>query len=98
MNREEFAASLEMAKPAADFTPWLKALWHDAKGEWEIAHDTIQDLSDPYSAWIHAYLHRKEGDIYNADFWYVRAGKTRPNETFATEWKEILDELIEVRI
>lgn len=95
MTLEAFRNSLDQDKPLDNFTPYLRSLWYDAKGHWELAHDVVDKLADPYSAWIHAYLHRKEGDVVNADYWYVRAGKSRPSETFAKEWEMIASELLE---
>jgi hypothetical protein len=69
--------------------PFLLALWHDAKGNWEKAHDLIQDMDEPDGAWVHAYLHRKEGDEGNARYWYSRAGKKLSNLSLAAEWDEL---------
>lgn len=55
------------------FSPLLQALWYDVHGDWDKAHDLTQDLETPDGAWLHAYLHRKEGDLFNADYWYRRA-------------------------
>jgi hypothetical protein len=66
----------------------------DAKGEWGKAHVLIQDVTDKKAAWIHAYLHRKEGDIFNADYWYHRADKKRPDISLEKEWEEIAEELL----
>ena len=90
---EQFYESLQKPEPPGVLNPWLKALWLDAKGEWEEAHREIQDLPDRDSAWIHAYLHRKEGDLFNANYWYRRAGKKRPSHSLQEEWQEILTEL-----
>ena len=70
------------------------ALWYDAKEDWEKAHELIQDIEDKNAAWIHAYLHRKEGDIWNADYWYRRAGKKRPDASLQNEWEQIATELL----
>ncbi len=73
---------------------YLQALWHEAKGNWDQAHATVQDLPDQTAAWIHAYLHRQEGDTWNADYWYRRAGKHRPALTLQEEWEQIARELL----
>jgi len=73
---------------------YLRSLWFDAKGNWEKAHHIIQDIEDKTAAWIHAYLHRKEGDIGNADYWYTRAGRKRPTLTLEQEWESIVKELL----
>ena len=70
---------------------YLNALWYDAKGEWDKAHEMVQDIDDNNASWIHAYLHRKEGDTANADYWYSRAGKKRPSLSLEKEWEEIVD-------
>lgn len=73
---------------------YLQALWHDGTGNWKIAHDLIDQLTDQRSAHIHAYLHRKEGDIWNADYWYKKAGKTRPEVSLAEEWEMLVKEYL----
>ena len=89
-----FKTSLSGNEPPEAVSPYLKALWYDAKGNWELAHQIIQELEDKQAAWIHAYLHRKEGDVGNADYWYRRAGKTRPALTLAAEWEQIAAAMI----
>ncbi len=89
MTFEEFNKSLSLKDPPDEFPVYLKALWYDANGDWENAHRTIQDISDDTAAWIHAYLHRKEGDIGNADYWYRRGERKRPTVTLQEEWKDI---------
>lgn len=92
MTIETFEASFAQGKPPADSSIYLQALWYDANNNWEQAHTLIQDLeTDTIAAWIHAYLHRKEGDTWNADYWYRRAGRKRPAGTLAEEWKTIVD-------
>jgi hypothetical protein len=86
---EDFLNSLSLAQPPANMTPHLQAMWHDRLGDWDAAHNCIQDLPDEKSAHIHAYLHRKEGDIWNADYWYRRAGCRRPSVSLEDEWEQI---------
>ena len=69
---------------------YLQALWFDAKGNWEEAHGLIQDVAGEKAAWIHAYLHRKEGDVWNADYWYSKAGKIRPSISLVNEWENLV--------
>ena len=69
--------------------PYLKALEEDQKGNWEAAHELVQDLSTPEAAWIHAYLHRKEGDPSNARYWYNRADKTFFEGSLESEWQAL---------
>ena len=90
MTFQEFDKSLSSSQPPSSFSPHLAALWYDGKGDWEKAHQVIQDIEDNSATWIHAYLHRKEGDISNADYWYRRTGKTRPSLSLDQEWKELV--------
>ena len=69
---------------------YLKALWYDKKGNWEKAHKIAQDINDRHGSWIHAYLHRKEGDDLNASYWYHRAGKSMPAGTLNEEWENLV--------
>ena len=94
MNVSSFKESLLGIEPPQNSSVYLKALWYDAKGEWGTAHKLIQDVEDKNASWIHAYLHRKEGDTSNADYWYSRAGKKRPPGSFEKEWEEIAGALI----
>jgi hypothetical protein len=91
---EDFLASLSLAEPPA-LAPALRALWFDGKGDWDLAHKCVDELSDADSMWAHAYLHRKEGDQWNADYWYRRAGRARHKGSLAEEWREIAAALIE---
>lgn len=75
MDWNEFQRSLADTEPPSGLTPALEALWLDGKGNWEAAHDRLQGQNDADGAWVHAYLHRKEGDLPNAGYWYRRAGQ-----------------------
>lgn len=75
MSFEEFLAA---PAPSADASAGLQALWHDAHGAWERAHELVQDHPSSVASWVHAYLHRREGDEANAGYWYARAGKKPP--------------------
>lgn len=77
----EFKKSIIEGTLPPDLPKHLQALWHDRKGDWATAHDLIDQLKDQSSAHVHAYLHRKEGDLWNADYWYNRAGQKRPGTT-----------------
>ena len=94
MNLHDFKETLLGNSPPDGVSDHLKALWFDAKDDWENAHVLIQDVSDKNAAWIHAYLHRKEGDISNADYWYSRAGKRRPDISLEKEWEQIAGALL----
>ena len=89
-----FKQSTAADSPPQDASIYLQALWYDARGDWEKAHTLIQDVEDKDAAWIHAYLHRKEGDNGNADYWYRRAGKNRPPLSLENEWEQIVTTLI----
>ena len=89
MTLQEFIDSLNSASEPKGIRPFLLALWNDAKGNWSEAHAIVQEIDDPDAAWIHAYLHRKEGDEFNAKFWYNLAGKKFPKGTLQEEWEEI---------
>lgn len=81
----------DTATPPEELTPELQVLFHSKQGNWESAHDIAQDLPGTNGAWLHAFLHREEGDLWNADYWYQNAGKTTPNEDFSLEkeWKSL---------
>ena len=72
---ESFVYSLEGGGPPASATPMLRAVWHGLRGEWDAAHELAQAQDDAEGAWVHAWLHRMEGDLGNADYWYRRAGR-----------------------
>ena len=90
-----FKASLSGAAPASDLGPPLAGLWWAAKGDWERAHRIVQDDPSREAAWVHAYLHRVEGDLGNAAYWYRRAGQPTANDTLQAEWERIASALIE---
>ena len=80
--------------PASLASDHLRALWHDLNGDWDTAHNIVQQMFDLEAMWIHAYLHRKEPDIWNARYWYRNACKTYPGEIdFDAEAEEILTAL-----
>jgi hypothetical protein len=73
------------------FSVELEALWYDGKGDWDKSHEVIQDVNTKNAAWIHAYLHRKEGDVGNAQYWYSKAGKTMPGVGLNDEWLSLVE-------
>lgn len=87
---QNFKNSIQSDEFPADAPPHIQALWHDERGDWKKAHSLIDHLEDPISSHIHAYLHRKEGDIWNADYWYRKAGKSRPNVSLEKEWEHLV--------
>ncbi|MFT3704261.1 MAG: hypothetical protein QM802_17975 [Agriterribacter sp.] len=94
MEFENFKNSLVNNTPPQALSAYLHALWYDGKGDWNKAHDIIQDIEDNKGAWIHAYLHRKEGDNGNARYWYSRAHKNFPSVSLEQEWEGIVRELL----
>jgi hypothetical protein len=91
----DFKASLSNAAPASNLEPPLAALWWAAKGNWDAAHKIVQDEDDANSAWVHAYLHRLEGDLGNAGYWYRQAGQPVAKGELESEWERIVSILIE---
>jgi hypothetical protein len=89
-----FMASLDGAAPAPVLNAPLKGLWWAAKGDWDQAHRIVQDDDTSEAAWVHAYLHRVEGDLGNAGYWYRRAGKPIAKDSLDTEWERIAATLL----
>ena len=94
MKLKEFKESVANQTPPTGISLVLQALWHEAKGDWDAAHDLLQKQNDRTGAWVHAYLHRKEGDNSNAAYWYSRAGRTLPQQSLQAEWEEIVEALL----
>ena len=94
MTLDEFRATLGSTAPP-HFPPLLIALWHDARGDWDEAHRLAQDVNTPDGAWVHAYLHRREGDADNARYWYQRAGRPEASGTSEAEWTRIVQHLLD---
>ena len=94
MKLKEFKESVANHTPPTGISLVLQALWHEAKGDWDAAHDLLQGQNDRTGAWVHAYLHRKEGDNSNAAYWYSRAGRTLPQQSLQAEWEEIVEALL----
>lgn len=95
MHIDDFKAALAGVEPPPGLGLALQALWWDGKGDWERAHERAQmDESDPINAWVHAYLHRKEGDPSNAAYWYRRAGKPVAVGDLDVEWAAIAASLL----
>lgn len=87
----DFRNTLQNKKPDADWSEALKSLWYDASGDWKASHDIAQDLHNDLGSWIHAYLHRKEGDEFNAGYWYRRANREFPVISVENEHREITE-------
>jgi hypothetical protein len=93
MTLEEFKATFSASVPPS-VPKTLQALWHDARGEWDKAHEIANDVDDKTGAWVHAYLHRKEGDVGNAAYWYRRAEQPVASDSLESEWTRIVSALI----
>ncbi len=94
MTVAEFKASLSGAAPAPQLSAPLAALWWAAKGGWDAAHGIVQDEPTAEAAWVHAYLHRVEGDLGNAGYWYRRAAKPVAAGSREAEWEQIVSTLV----
>jgi dienelactone hydrolase len=91
---DDLRASLARPPPPSGCPATVVALWHDAKGDWEAAHRIAPDIDDAGGAWVHAYLHRKEGDAGNAAYWYRRAGQPIAHDPPDQEWARIVTALL----
>lgn len=92
-NFDAFKTTLNNRKPAMDWPLWLKSLWYAAKQEWDASHDIAQDLDTTEGSWIHAHLHRVEGDKFNAQYWYSQARKPYCDDSFENEIRQIFEDL-----
>jgi hypothetical protein len=95
MTLSQFESYLFNNYPPTGISLFLIAMWNDAKGNWQTAHEIIQDIETEDGNWIHAYLHRKEGDEFNARYWYAKADRNFPSSTLAEEWKAIVSYFLE---
>jgi hypothetical protein len=94
MTVTDFRQSLNSDAPPAGLVRAFQSLWYEAKGNWEKAHRLAQDEETPAGAWVHAYLHRVEGDQSNAAYWYRRAGKPVSDASLAEEWESLVQALL----
>ena len=94
MTLAEFKASLTKAKPPAGLAPALAALWWAGKDKWDAAHRIVMSEGGKDCAWVHAYLHRVEGDLDNARYWYRQAQRPVPASSLADEWSKIAHALL----
>jgi hypothetical protein len=90
----EFEKSLNLSEVPKEWSDALKAIWYDAKGDWESSHNIAQDMHNSLGSWLHAYLHRKEGDRFNAGYWYRLAKREYPKISLDEELKIIVDYII----
>jgi hypothetical protein len=94
MTTQEFEQSLAESNPPAGLDAPLAALWWDAKGDWSAAHALVDELSSSDGMAVHAYLHRKEGEEGNADYWYARAGLKFQRPELSEEWNALVEGLL----
>jgi hypothetical protein len=97
MDYHEFISSLQENLPPKDIPRQLESLWYDGKGNWNKAHDIADGPSDRLSARVHAYLHRKEGDLWNANYWYKRASEELPDLSLDEEWEMLVKRILNLQ-
>jgi hypothetical protein len=95
MTVAQFRASLQSTTPPPTLSKLLQSLWYDGKGNWEMAHNIAQEIHTEKGSWIHAYLHRKEGDKGNASYWYHMANKPFPTVSLEQEWEQLVAAFLE---
>lgn len=95
MDLSDFKNSIQMAAPPSGLSVYLQSLWLDKKGDWDQAHSLIDSLAGQDAASLHAYLHRKEGDLSNAAYWYRRAGKSPATNRLEEEWEALVRYFLE---
>ena len=95
MKRNDFKTSVAKRSPSEKLPKPLTALWWQKKGDWDKAHAIVQSDKSDDGAWVHAFLHREEGDLGNASYWYSSANKLMPEETIENEWELIVSELLD---
>lgn len=92
MSYDEFIA---LDAPATELSPYLLALWHEKRGDWNRAHEIVQDIETHEASAIHAYLHRREGDLSNAQYWYSQARRpARLDMSMDEEWETLVQEML----
>ncbi len=95
MNLSDFRDSVAAGTMPPNLSLPLQALWTEASGDWHQAHLMVQNANGPEAAWVHAYLHRKEGDTSNATYWYRRANRVPTQQMLEEEWSSIADALLQ---
>jgi hypothetical protein len=94
MTFDEFQNSLQQQHPPTELSGPLRALWYAGKDDWDKSHNIAQDIHTREGSWIHAYLHRWEGDEWNANYWYRQAGRSMPAVSLKEEWRDITESLL----
>ncbi len=93
MTLDDFRRSLQHTMPG-HLSPLLRALWLDARNDWDGAHRLAQAVDTSDGSWVHAYLHRREGDQGNARYWYRRAGRPEATDALSSEWERLVQHLL----
>jgi len=96
MTYDEFKDSIVAKHPPDGLPETLNSLWWDKKGDWDTAHSIAQNIPTVEGSAVHAYLHREEGVLWNADYWYNRAGRRRPDVPLEEEWRRLVEEMLTV--
>ena len=95
MTFDQFIKSIDVERSPAKLSETLTSLWWDKKGDWDTAHAIAQQIPTVQGSAVHAYLHREEGVLWNADYWYSRAGRQRPDIPLEEEWQALVKEMLE---
>jgi len=95
MTLDDFVQSVAAEIPTPGLSETLTSLWWDKKGDWDKAHAIAQEIPTVQGSAVHAYLHREEGVLWNADYWYSRAGRQRPDITLEDEWRRLVAEMLD---
>ena len=94
MTYDEYISSIEADLPPSGLSEPLISLWWDKKGDWDRAHSIAQEIPTVQGSAVHAYLHREEGVLWNADYWYTRADRKRPDIPLDAEWQQLVEEML----
>ena len=94
MTLNEYLESIQNEQPSSELSETLTALWWDKKGDWDRAHAIAQEIPTTQGSAVHAYLHREEGVLWNADYWYSRADRIRPDTSLEDEWQLLVEEMM----
>lgn len=94
MTVDQFIDSVDASRPSPNLSELLRSLWWDKKGDWDKAHAIAQEIITVQGSAVHAYLHREEGVLWNADYWYSRAGRKRPDISLEAEWRRLVEEML----
>ena len=94
MTLNEYLESIQNEQPSSELSETLRSLWWDKKGDWDTAHAIAQEIPTAQGSAVHAYLHREEGVLWNADYWYSRADRIRPDIPLEEEWQQLAEEML----